>query len=69
LGSSTHHEESKEKESCDDTWIKITKKSEQQLGAKENVSIPEGKLKGVLYDQIFNMKMEVKLGQLIKIYP
>ncbi len=47
----------------------ITKKSEQQLGAKENVSIPEGKLKGVLYDQIFNMKMEVKLGQLIKFYP
>jgi hypothetical protein len=43
------------------------------LGVKKNSIIPKGKLEGMLEgmldDQIFNMKMEVKLGQLIKICP
>ncbi len=63
------HEENKEKESCNDTWIKTTKANKQQLATKENLSIFEGKSEGMLDDQIFNMKMEVKLRQLIKICP
>jgi hypothetical protein len=35
----------------------------------ENLIIPKGKLEGMFDDQILNMKMEVKLGQLIKICP
>ncbi len=64
-----YHEESKEKESCYDTWIKTTKINKQQFGTKESLSIPKGNLEEMLDDQIFNVKMEVKLGQLIKICP
>jgi hypothetical protein len=62
-----YHEESKEKESCNDIGIKITKVNEQQFVIKKNLIVLEGKLEGMLDDQILNMKMEVKLGQLIKI--
>jgi hypothetical protein len=64
-----YHEEGKEKESCDNTRIKTTKANKQQFGTKEKLSIPKGKLEGVLDDHILNMKMEIKLGQLIKIFP
>ncbi len=48
-------------------WYKneTTKINEQQFGTKESLSILEGKLEGMLDDQILYMKMEVKLGQLI----
>ncbi len=52
-----------------DTRIKTSKASEQQFGTKENLSNPKGKLEGMLDDKKFNMKMKVKLGQLIKISP
>ncbi len=39
------------------------------LALRKSLSILEGKLEGMLDDQIFNMKMEVKLAQLIKICP
>ncbi len=63
----SYHEESKEKKSCNDAGIKSTKSIEHQFGIKENLTYHEGKLEGMLDDQISNMKMEVKLGQLIKI--
>jgi hypothetical protein len=34
-----YDEESKEKELCNDTWIKKTKVNEQQFGTKEGLSI------------------------------
>jgi hypothetical protein len=64
-----YHEESKEKESCNDTRIKTTKTYEQQFSINEILSIYKGKLEGMLNEQILNMKMEVKLGQLLKICP
>jgi hypothetical protein len=60
---------SKEKESCNDIRIKTTKANKQQFGVKKNSIVFKRKLEGMLDDQIFNMKMEVKLGQLIKIFP
>jgi hypothetical protein len=35
LGSSTYHEESKDKESCDDIWIKTTKIMNNNLALKK----------------------------------
>jgi hypothetical protein len=64
-----YHEESKEKESCDDTRIKTTKINEQQFSINEILNFLKGKLEGMLDEQILNMKMEVKLGQLLKICP
>jgi hypothetical protein len=64
-----YHEENKKKESCDDIAIKTTKINEQKFFIKKILSIPKGKLKGMLDDQNLNMKVEVKLGQLIKISP
>jgi hypothetical protein len=64
-----YHEESKEKESCNNTRTKSTMANEQRIGTKENLIIFEGKLEGMLDDQILNMKIEVKLGHLIKICP
>jgi len=64
-----YHEESKEKESCNNTRTKSTKANEQRIGTKEELIIPKGKFEGTFDDQIFNMKIEVKLGQLIKICP
>jgi hypothetical protein len=48
----TYHEESKEKESCNDIRIKTTKANKQQFGIKENSIILKGKLEGMLDDQI-----------------
>ncbi len=64
-----YHEDSKEKFFCNDIGTKSTKANGQQIGTKENLIILEGKLEGMLDDQILNMNMEVKLGQLIKISP
>jgi hypothetical protein len=47
--------------------VERTKANEQQLGYNTNLNIPKRKLEGMLDDQILNMKMEVKLGQLINI--
>ncbi len=52
-----------------DTRIKSTKVIEQQFGIKENLIILERKLEKMFNDQFLNVKMEVKLGQLIKICP
>jgi hypothetical protein len=49
--------------------VDTTKVNEGQLDAKASPIILEEKLEGMLDDQIFNMKMDVKLGQLIKICP
>jgi len=65
----SYHEESKEKKSCNDIGIKSTKAIKHQFGIKENLIITEGKLEGMLDDQNLNMKIEIKLGQLIKIFP
>jgi hypothetical protein len=46
-----------------------TKANKQQLGFNIGPNFSERKLEGMLDDQIFNMKTEVKLGQLIKICP
>jgi hypothetical protein len=63
-----YHEESKEKESCN-IGKKTSKVNKQQFGVKKNSIIHDGKLEGMLDDQFLNMKMEVKLGQLIKSCP
>jgi hypothetical protein len=64
-----YQEEGKEKESCNDIRINSTEVIKQQFGIMENQIIPEGKLEGMFDYQIFNMKMEITLGQLIKIFP
>jgi hypothetical protein len=49
--------------------VDTTKVNEKQLDIKTSPIILKEKLEGMLDDQIFNMEMEVKLGQLIKIFP
>jgi len=49
--------------------VDTTKVNKGQLDVKASPIILEEKLEGMLDDQIFNMKMDVKLGQLIKICP
>ncbi len=64
-----YHEESRENESYNDIVVDTTKVNEKQLDIKTSPIILKEKLEGMLDDQIFNMEMEVKLGQLIKIFP
>jgi len=49
--------------------VERTKVNEQQLGFNTSPNFPKRKLEGMLDDKILNMKMEVKLGQLIKNFP
>ncbi len=64
-----YHEENRKKESCSDVVVETIKVNEQQFSSNTSPNILEGKLEGLLGDQILNTKMEVKLGQLIKICP
>ncbi len=64
-----YHEMSKVKRSCSDVVVERTKANEQQLGFNIAPNFLERKLEGMLDDQFLNMKMEVKLGQLIKKFP
>jgi hypothetical protein len=57
---------SRKNKSCSDAIVGRTKANKQQLGSNTNPNIFKGKLEGILGDQILNMKMDVRLGQLIK---
>jgi hypothetical protein len=51
----SYHEESKEKESCNNIGIKSTKAIKQLFGIKEILIILKGKLKGMFDDQNLNI--------------